>query len=80
MLRIREMDDSSRATVAQAVAPQTAIETPAANGPRLLERLRQAFAARWMGFRPVYTVCISRNWPTEKKLGTIWIERCYTNT
>jgi len=46
MLRVQQTDGSSRAPVAQAVAPQAAVGTFTAGGHRLLDQLRQALQSR----------------------------------
>ncbi len=34
--------------------------------PRVKSRLL-VYVARWMGFKPVYTVCINREWSIERR-------------
>ena len=51
MVRVRHTDGPSRAPAAQAVAPQTAMETTTAGAPKLLDRLREALRSRHSYFR-----------------------------
>ena len=46
MVRMRETDGPSRAPMAHAVAPQTAMGTATAGAPKLLDRLREALRSR----------------------------------
>jgi integron integrase len=57
MLRVREIDGSSRAPVARAVDPQASMATITTGRPRLLDRLRQALQSRHYSSRTEQTYC-----------------------
>ena len=46
MLRVRQIDDSSRASVTQAIVPKASMEAFRANRPRLLDQLQQVLRSR----------------------------------
>ena len=82
LLQVHKTDDPGRAAATERAVPPRGEQAPPATGPELPDRLREAmvYAARWMGCRPVYAVCINRHWSMKTKSVTTWNERCWGKT